>query len=299
MDRQDLYLKMVMVVAVGIWLVVFTLPDEKLHIWFFDVGEGDAIFIKTPENHQILIDGGPDRNVLSHLTSVMPFWDKSLDAVFVTHPHADHLVGVVEVLKRYRVDRVFVDPPLSGFDSPVYRELMSLVDRRCAENVKPKVPNCLASFYFMRGDVARFGEVRLQSLWPPREANFYQGLDDVNRASMVFELEYKNFRALFTGDAELSVEENPGLVEGKWSPIEVLKVPHQGSRGSIEKDVLKKLRPRLAVISVGSQNKFRHPSKEVLSLLRKEGVLVKRTDRDGTIEIIVSSTGSYKVVSEH
>ena len=89
--------------AILIALAVFTWPDKNLHVYFFDVGQGDSIFIRTPANYKILVDGGPDQTVLERLSSVLPFYDRKLDLIILTHPHADHVNGLNDVLERYQV----------------------------------------------------------------------------------------------------------------------------------------------------------------------------------------------------
>ncbi|MBD3360470.1 MBL fold metallo-hydrolase, partial [Candidatus Peregrinibacteria bacterium] len=106
-------------------LLLLQLPDDKFHIFFLDVGQGDSIFIKTPQNHQILIDGGPKNIVIERLGEIMPFFDKSLDFLVLTHPHADHVDGLVEVLKRYKVENVLLTGVYSEYSA--YFEFLDIV----------------------------------------------------------------------------------------------------------------------------------------------------------------------------
>ena len=118
--------KQIIITLLGLYLVLcfayLQVPNHSFHLYFLDVGQGDSIFIKTPENHQILIDGGPQNKVIEELGEVMPFFDKSLDLVVLTHPHADHIDGLVEVLKRYRVDNVLVTGV--NYENPTYKEFL-------------------------------------------------------------------------------------------------------------------------------------------------------------------------------
>ena len=104
---KPIFLAVLTALAVIIWYAVFYFESrQNLLVTFFDVGQGDSIFIEVPGGNQILIDGGPDDSVLAKLGSRMPFWDRSIDLVILTHPEKDHVSGLVEVLRRYRVDKV-------------------------------------------------------------------------------------------------------------------------------------------------------------------------------------------------
>lgn len=262
------------------WLALISLPDNKLHIYFFDVGQGDSIFIKTPQNYQILIDGGPGNKVLYELGKAMPFYDRTIDLVILTHPHADHVIGLIEVLKRYQIEQVLINS--ITYDSAEYQTFLNLV-----EELKIKKNP------FLAGDQIKLKDsVVLESSWPKRQTDIFETLD-VNRASMIFRLSYGNFSALFTGDAELS-EENPELISFEWERVNVFKVPHQGSKGAVTREPLLKLKPKLAVILVGP-NKFGHPSDEVLELLESAGSEILRTDQDGTVEVVSDGEGKFLI----
>src|SRR3989344_4613289 len=115
--------------CVLIFFSYFSFIDNKLHIVICNVGQGDAIFITTPSQAQILIDGGPDKSVLDCLGRHMPFWDRSLDAVILTHPHADHLTGFLDVIDRYKLSTYYsANTPA---DSKVYKLLkVKLADKK-------------------------------------------------------------------------------------------------------------------------------------------------------------------------
>lgn len=253
-------------------------PDNRLHVHFFDVGQGDSIFIRTPQNYQILIDGGPSEKVVWELSKVMPFYDRSLDLVISTHPHADHIDGLIEILKRYRVQKLLINE--ISYDSPDYQEFLSLIERQ-------KIPQ----EQFLADAVINLRDgVLMESFWPKAQTDIFEILD-VNRASMVFRLSYGNFSTLFTSDAELG-EENPKLASFGWQKVSILKIPHQGSKGGLTQEVLEKLQPDLAIITVGP-NRFGHPSLETLSLLQENKIKTLRTDENGTIEIVADTKGWF------
>lgn len=259
------------VFAIIPWLIIFSWPDDSLRIFFFDTGQGDSIFIKTPGNYQILIDGGPSDAVLSELGKVMPFYDRNIDLVFLTHPHADHVAGLIEVLKRFEIGRVLVNEVV--YETDEYKTFLETIEEKQ-----------IAKENFLQGDKINLSDgVGLISFWPKAQTSLFEILD-VNKVSQVVRLDYGQFSALFTGDAELSPE-NPELVNFDWEEVDVLKIPHQGSKGAVTKQVLEKLKLSLAVISVGP-NKFGHPDQSITELLSKQAIKILRTDKNKTIEIV-------------
>jgi competence protein ComEC len=253
------------------------LPDGHLHVHVLDVGQGDAILIRTPAGRQVLIDGGQSPNVLlSCLGRQMPFWDRSIDLVVLTHQDDDHITGLVEVLERYEVgDVVFRD---MGCEDPVcerWRELLA--------DGEVNVHRGEAGLKMMIDE-----GVHLDVLHPGagllRRENF-------NENSVVTQLSYGSVSMLFTGDIEARAEENL-LKNGECLQSTVLKVAHHGGRSSSTPAFLEAVDPQVAVISVGNGNDFGHPHDEVLRRLESvvsKGTgepLIYRTDRDGTVEVV-------------
>jgi len=251
-----------------VWLAVIATPDRQLEVSFLDVGQGDAILIQTPSRQQILIDGGPDPEALSlWLGKKLPFWDKSLDLVVLTHPEDDHLVGLVEVLGRYKVGQV-LEP---GFeqDTSAYEEWLRLIDEKDIERTIAKA-----------GQQIELGNgIRIEVLHPQEE--FLEGTDsDTNNNSVVLRLVWKEVSFLLTGDIYEEAERQI-LYQGHKLNSTVLKVAHHGSATSTSAHFLAAVDPQVAVICVGEDNPFGHPSDEVLA--RLSGVSVYRTDKKGTI----------------
>ncbi len=288
--KDKLVLGSLAVLAALIWLTVFSFPDQKLHLTFCDVGQGDAILISQGTS-QILIDGGPNDKVLSCLAQNMPFWDRTIEVVALTHPEADHLTGLNLVMDKYRVDYFLSGP--EGNNSAVYAALRENI----ATMGRTKVINPYS------GTRVRLGEIILTTLWP--EKNWLaeklsntaakSGLDSpsnsvlgvqsgspkLNQFSLVFLLNYKNFQALFMGDAD-SLVQNDISLPSSLTHLDILKFPHHGSKTGITEDFLGKIKPKEAVISVG-QNSYGHPTTEALELLKKYKVKVRRTDLEGEI----------------
>jgi len=248
---------------------VLALPDSKLKVSFLDVGQGDAILIKTPSGQQILIDGGPNPDtVCQQLGKKLPFWDKSLDMVALTHSDDDHLVGLMGVLQHYDVGQVLE----SGYgEGPVYREWLTQVEDK-------KIDWTIAR----AGQQIDLGEgIVLEVIYPYDD--LLEGTESkANSNSVVLRLEWNGVSFLFTGDADSEAEQDM-LYGGVIRDLRctVLKLGHHGSKYSTSSELLAAVDPQVAVISVGEGNTFGHPSDETLS--RLDGVDVYRTDERGTI----------------
>ena len=278
------YLFGVLVLMVAtVWLAVIVSPDSKLHLIACDVGQGDAILV-TYRKTQILIDGGPDRSVLTCLSEYIPFWDREIEVVILTHPEADHFTGLIEVFKRYRI-KTLVATPLDA-SSQGYQVLKNIVGGSGMKVVNPTT-----------GMVIRLGLLYLDIVYPaskdlglasPSINNDVLGAFSSNQSpndfSIVANLRLGEFDALLTGDIGPKVI-NDVLATGKIRDIDYIKIPHHGSKNGLTKKLLKASVPEIAVISVG-KNPWGHPHKEVLELLERHGLDVYRTDQDGNIEVV-------------
>jgi competence protein ComEC len=245
-----------------------TFSDKKLHIVFCNVGQGDAIYIRTPSGADMLIDGGPDGSVLTCLTKHMPMWDKRIDVVFLSHPHADHATGLIEVMRHYKVSKLYYST--LSYSSPV-------VDAFEKELHKALIPFSATDV----GDYYTVSDLSVEILWPPKQKSEVIHTDP-NLVSLVQLIKYKDFEFLVTGDVEVEQYENAIKTV---QDIDVLKVPHQGSKTGLNTQALARLRPDIAVISVG-ENTYGHPAKSILNLLSTHKIPYKRTDINGTIEIV-------------
>lgn len=250
-----------------------TFNDKKLHVVICNVGQGDAIFVRTPGGSDILIDGGPDGSVLSCLGRHMPFWDRTIEIIILTHSHADHLTGLIDVAKRYRV-LAFGSGKVEN--SSGVQELMKLLKQ-----------NKTQEKLLRQGDKFILNGVVLKTLWPTTqraEQNSASGeSSNENGLSVIERLNYGNFTALFTGDAQAEDLEKIDLLAGK---IDLLKIPHHGSRFGLTAEILDVLSPKLAAISVGKNNKYGHPTPFILDLLKSLNIKTLRTDQVGDIEVI-------------
>jgi len=261
--------------TITIWLAVLAAPDDRLRLIACDVGQGDAMLVVYGQS-QILIDGGPDDSVLDCLASHMPFWDRRIELVILTHPQTDHFRGLIEVFRRYKID-VFLTLPLNSSTS-AYQVLRNEVG-----GSKTEVLDATA------GKVVRLGLMQLDIVHPTKDflagANTSSG--DPNDFSIVAILSFGEFEALLTGDIGPDVMDEviEQLALSGVEQVEYIKIPHHGSKNGLTKELLEASMPEVAVISVG-KNPWGHPHKEVLEMLQERGVKIKRTDLDGDIKVV-------------
>lgn len=278
-------------------LVAAQMPDGKTRIIACEVGQGDAILITKNEN-QILIDGGPSgEKVLACLTKHMPFWDRTIELIVLTNTDSDHLNGLLSVVERYILGDFVTADGIQ--ESGVLERLVDILAKRRVTVVPVE-----------QGDTIMVGErdkLELKVLWPAQveerniavlssqidKAEREQILGasakkgSVNERSVVLLLREGDYRALFTGDAGFQAEKSM-LESGMLVDVDYLKVGHHGSKFSTSLEFLQKIRPEQAVISVGRQNRYGHPTQEVLERLSKVGAQVRRTDQDGEVITVVN-----------
>lgn len=265
-------------IATGLVLLfsfLATIPDGKLHITFCDVGQGDAAYIRLPDGRDMLVDGGPNDKVLGCLGKHMPFWDRHIDIVLMTHPQKDHMQGLLSVFDRYQVG-YFVRSDIVN-TTEGYQKLMELVKKHA---IKEK--------FVTAGERIAIGDTHLTILWPSSEqigSSVLGATTDLNDGSIVFWLQYGSFDAIFTGDADTRVEDGYRGIPLSGDAIEVLKVPHHGSKTGMSEAFADWLTPQLAVISVGKNNSYGHPGKNILEMLQQRESMIVRTDQAGDIEV--------------
>ncbi len=264
------------------WITAQQMPDGRLHVHFFDVGQGDAIFIECPEGQQILVDGGPlPSAVLSELGRHMPFWDHSLDLVVLTHPEDDHITGLVDVLARYDVAQVLVSG--QGCDTAICEAWRQLIEEK-------EIPYRRAA----AGLSINVGEEAWLYVLHPPATLLADTSSDANNNSIVLRLEYGRFSALLTGDIE---HEGERALLASGQPVDslVLKVPHHGAESALSLPFVQAVDPQLAIISVGAENRFGHPGEFTLEKL--QDVDTYRTDQHGNVEVVTDGE-SYWVSGE-
>ncbi|MFA5999759.1 MAG: MBL fold metallo-hydrolase [Candidatus Paceibacterota bacterium] len=251
-----------------IFYLDFHSSPKSLKFVMLDIGQGDALFIESPTGTQVLVDGGPPKKVLSRLAQVMPAFDRSIDAIIITNPDQDHIGGFLDVLRVYKVGKVF--EPGTYNDSKIYQSLQQEIRNR-------KIPNILAKSD-MRLNLG--GGAYIDILFPDRDVSLWER----NDGSVVARLVYGETSVMLTGDATVKTEKII-LAENSAQDLKstILKVGHHGSRTSTSRAFAQAVAPTYALISAGKDNKYGHPHRETLDMLDKLGINVLRTDLLGTI----------------
>lgn len=263
----------VIIVNILIWSFYFSIPQNDLRLKIYDVGQGDAIFLRTAGGYTILIDGGPDAKVAEYLGEDIPFYSRKIDLLILTHPQADHYTGLIEVVKRYQIGTLWHNGQTSK--SSGFREFESAVE---SKGIPTKIVE--------QGDTLSLPDnTTLRVLWP----NTSVESSDPNAYSIVIQVSYGQFDALLTGDADASVQP----YTSSTSPVEVFKVPHHGGKNAVKEDFASILSPEISIISVGSKNSYGHPRSEVLNILVKIGSKVYTTAKNGTVEIVSDGRSWY------
>lgn len=263
----------VLIVAVFALLVsVYTaLGDGLLHVNILDIGQGDSILVRTPHGQNILIDGGPDNTVAECLGDELPFWDYKIDFLILTHADADHLNGLITVLRRYQVGAVLTSAQFST--TPAYQIFLDEIQTQ-------KIPLTVLDY---EDDFWLEENLKWDTLYP-----FDQTFDDdtdLNNQSVVARLSYGETSFLLTGDAETDTEEDI-FFHGAMLESTVLKISHHGAGTGSSKFFLDQVDPQFAVISVGKNNRYNHPNPEVIQTLDELEIPILRTDISGSLHFI-------------
>lgn len=247
-----------MALVIIFWL---TLPSRKVEVFFCDVGQGDALLV-TYKDWQMLIDTGPrNKKVLTCLENNVPFWDKKIEVVMITHGDNDHVGGLTDVSKYYQIEQLFSSENLSQFD--------------------------LIKTNWMTFEVVNPREKVLQSRI---------GIDDDNQNSIAGILKFysppspkapegREVKIFMAADIDLETEQRLVWKQILKEPVDILKVSHHGSKNGTSEELLETLKPKVAVISVGVKNRFGHPTKEILDRLKEKGIKIWRTDLNGEISV--------------
>ncbi|MCC6639208.1 MBL fold metallo-hydrolase [Candidatus Falkowbacteria bacterium] len=244
--------------------------SSQTQVFVFDVGQGLSQFIKTKEGVDILIDTGPNNDVVTHLRRVMGMWDKSIDILVLTHAHFDHIGGTLEVLKEFEVGRVIVTQAKN--DSLVMQYILDELALRA-------IPIEYADQY-KKYEIDN--DTSYELLFPTLQAPTV--VENPNNWSVISKFVDEDFSMLFPGDAE--IEEEGFLVQQVQDlDVDVVVAPHHGSKTSSTEEFLKATTPDLIIISSGKNNEYGHPHKQALERMKAIGAVIKRTDEEGTVII--------------
>lgn len=273
LQRRKKYVLLVFTIfllVANIFLFRLDWQNSKRNFTFamLNVGQGDALFIESPTGTQILVDGGPPRKILSELSRVMSPFDRHIDAIIITNPDQDHIGGFLDILKVYKVDKVF--QPGTYNDSKTYQNLQTEIKEKNIQNILAKKG--------MRLNIG--GGAFIDILFPDRDVSFW----DSNDGSIVARLAYGNTSIMLAGDSTTETEKII-LTEHPKATLDstILKVGHHGSRTSTSYDFVKAVTPAFALISDGKDNNYGHPHPDILQTLERFGVKILRTDILGTI----------------
>ncbi len=276
--RKNYSLLLFVLVLLAITFYLFHLDfkshNKGLTFAMLDIGQGDALYVESPTGTQVLFDAGPPNKVLGPLRKVMSPFDKSIDALVITNPDADHISGFMDILKNYKVSEVF--EPGTFNDSKIYQSLEAEIKRQ-------NIPDILIK-KGMRLNLG--GGAVIDVLFPDQDVSTWRS----NDGSVVARLSYGKTSVMLTGDATAKTE---GIVLKDNSPealaSTILKVGHHGSRTSTTPSFIKAVAPKYAMISDGKDNKYGHPHQETLDTLNNFGAMIFRTDLLGSI--IMKSNG--------
>lgn len=266
-------------------------PDNYVHIIGCDVGQGDG-FIVTHGFNQILIDTGPSKSdFLACVSRHVPYWDRKIELVVISHPQDDHYGGLAEILNAYTVTAIMVPDIINPTEQ--FYNLRQMVQDQGIRVIEGMV-----------GNVFKLDELKIDIVWP--KTSFAEGKAwiasntlnsddevvqnnfDLNVASIVLILRYGEVSVLFTGD--VGIKEELSMVNSGLIPrVNVIKVPHHGSKTSSSQELINSTKPEYGIVSVGSQNKFGHPNREIIDNYESLGVKILRTDFGG--EVLLESDG--------
>lgn len=266
-------------------LAAFPFFDSRVHLVFCDVGQGDGILIYQKQT-QILIDAGPDKKILSCLGKHLPFWDRKIELAMITNADLDHYGGFIDIVRSYQIGEFAI--PDVGKSDLAFEALEKEVEAKKIKVVK-----------VFKGNKLKVGEMEFKILWPQREdVDLLSSEDNKNKKvlgehvtpqspnelSLVSLFTFGTFNALLTGDIEPQATNT--IADNLTTPVEVLKVPHHGSKNGLTAELLNSSKPKVAIISAGRKNRFGHPHKETLKLLNDQRIKILGTYEKGEIEVV-------------
>jgi len=269
---SHLILAGLLVAALFVWQAVLAeQAGENIKVIFFDVGQGSATLIDASNGNQVLIDGGPSDAILSKLGETLPYSDQRLELVILTHPDADHLNGLIEILKRYEVEKIL---ETGIFDNSANYQVWQKIIK---EKDIPVV--------FAQADqtIKVADNLVIKILHPFGLINGQDFKERTNDSSIVAKLFYGQNTLLLTGDAEIKVEDQL-IFAGADLKSDILQVGHHGSKGSTGEEFLAAVAPQIAVIQAGLNNRYGHPHQETLGRLKN--IETWRTDLDKDVKFI-------------
>lgn len=275
-NKTNLFLIILVFGAISASLIFYPQNDDSLNIYFLDVGQGDSILIQTKNNKKILIDGGKDKFVLEGLSRNLKSFDKKIDYIIGTHSDNDHLGGLLSVVANYDIGKVIVNPPADPKDKDYTKLIKALQDK--------SIPYHEA----YSGDALELDGLKIHFLWPDELG--IQSIQDENERSITTLIKYEEFEIFSAGDLNKEGEED---IFNYWAGLdtEILKLGHHGSKTSTSEILLDKLTPEIAIVSAGKDNRYNHPSPEVIDLLKAKEIKVYETLGKGDVRVRTDGEG--------
>ncbi len=268
------------IISACVWYVV--LRGERggmLTVSFLDVGQGDAIFIDAPSGRQVLIDGGKGSSVLRALSDVMPWYDRSIDVMIATHPDADHIGGLIDVLDRYEVGMA-ITSSVEG-DTQMWRTLGERIAKEKARQVTA-----------LRGQIIVLGSgAYLEILFPDRLVPHLE----TNTGCVVARLVYGDTAFMLSCDAPQSIEKYLVALDGGKLRSDVLKAGHHGSKTSSALAFVGFVGPEYGVLSRGCDNTYGHPHQQTLDTFARLQISLSDTCTDGTVSFVSDGKTVQKI----
>lgn len=268
---KKLFLIIIITLSVWLWFKGSLKILPYFQVVFLDVGQGDSSLIITPERKVILIDGGPDQKVLKELGHFLSFWHKKIDLLVITHPHDDHFIGLIEVLRRYQVENILIDKRVGN--SNTWRVLLETIESQKIRTIFPE-----------QGQEFDFGGGCLGNILSKHNIE----REDENDYSVIMKFSCLGRSVLLAGDASQKVEQELLNSEADLR-ADIFKASHHGSQTANSESFIAAISPHLTVISVGLNNKFKHPNPDVLETFKKISVDIYQTATSGSKHFLANN----------
>jgi len=277
-----IYTILILCINLILWpnLQLLKYSSDELQVIFLDIGQGDAMLIKTPQNNYGLIDSGPNNNIINALGKYIPSYVSTLDFVILTHPDKDHVEGFIELSKRFKINNLFINK--------IYK------DNGLVTSLKESLEvNRIKQLSLFSVNDFTYDGLNFEIIWPNnnRDLKFL----DSNDTSISLLIEYKNLGILTLGDISDTFEESL-LEKLKDKDIDILKVSHHGSKTSSSEKFIASIKPKISIISASKDNNYGHPAESVVETLSKSGSLIYKTYENGSIKSIYD--GSNLIINE-
>jgi len=258
---------LILLMLTFIYLFIVNLDLKHPEFYFLNIGQGDSSLIRLSGGITILIDGGPDNLVIRRLGEILPFYQRRIDIIILSHPHDDHIMGLIEIVRRYKIGTLIY---MWQDDQP---ELLNILLAEAKKrNIKVIELKDRATMRHQNGcDLTIINPENLEIKEDPNN-------------SLITKINCRDASALFTGDNSAKVEEKLLQTGEDWT-AKIFKAAHHGSKTANSEAFLKAISPSLYIISAGILNRFGHPNAEIIERVSDMGITIKRTDKDGTVKI--------------